>query len=218
MARTNVLLDTAREDHPGGLSMQPARAWFVPGAKQLRDLPAHVLAKLRRTARPSQAGGGVAHEASGSRAGTPPRAPINKLEKGARYLNDVAIHLIGSDLPALASIVANLVDLPRWAAPLLGWFNAINSVTGWVSIALDGRETVGCLRNPQSTRTDKLVDVVHLLAGDGISTAASMVPFFAALTNPVALGLFVGGQVLGLGLDLAKTVYDIKRQGQQSAR
>ena len=32
-----------------------------------------------------------------------------------------------------------------------------------------------------------------------------------------ALGCFVGGQALGIVLDVVKTRYDIKRNGQQSA-
>jgi hypothetical protein len=147
--------------------------------------------------------------------GAKPR--VNKVEKAARYTNDVLIHLAGSDLPALSSIAANFAHLPQWAVGALTPLNAINSATGWIAIGLDLRETIFCLRNPKASRTDKLVDVAHLILGDGISTAASMVPLVASISNPIAAGFFVGGQVLGMVLDLGKTIYDHRRQGQQSA-
>ena len=60
------------------------------------------------------------------------------------------------------------------------------------------------------------MDVAHLVAGDILSTVASMTPLVFPLSNPLAMGFFVGGQAVGIGLDIAKTVYDFKRKGQQS--
>ena len=143
--------------------------------------------------------------------------PVNRVEKYSRYLNNVVVHILGGHPPAVASIAANLGKLPSWAAPMLKPLNVVNSVTGWASIVLDTRETIFCLRNPKATRKDKIMDVVHLLAADVLSTAASMVPLLMPLTNPFAAGFFVGGQVLGMALDVVKTRYDAKRNGQQSA-
>lgn len=50
-----------------------------------------------------------------------------------------------------------------------------------------------------------------------VSTAASMVPLVAPLSSPLAMGFFVGSQLLGLGMDVLECVYDIKRKNQQSA-
>jgi len=145
----------------------------------------------------------------------PPR--FNKLEAAERATNDVLVHLVASDTPAVLSIWANLGTLPHALVPALGFFNAINTATGVVSIAMDSRETFKTVRNPHATKMDKIVDVSHLVAGDVFSTIGSMVPLVAPLTTPVAMGVFVGGQLMGLGMDIFKSVYDAKRKGQQSA-
>jgi hypothetical protein len=147
-----------------------------------------------------------------------PTAKINKLEAAERATNDLLVHLACSDTPAMLSIWANLGTLPSALTGVLGVFNVFNTATGVVSIALDSRETLGTFRNPKATKLDKIVDLVHLVGGDMVSTAASMVPLVASLASPLSMGIFVGGQLLGLGLDVAKTIYDAKRKGQQSAR
>ncbi|MCE1245728.1 MAG: hypothetical protein LWY06_03695 [Firmicutes bacterium] len=142
---------------------------------------------------------------------------VNKGEMAARYTNNILLHLVGSDTPALMSIAANAGTLPSFLAPLLGPFNAINTATGIASIAADMRETAGTFRNPSATKMDKIMDASHLVLGDMVSTAASMLPMVTPLTSPVVMTMFVGGQLLGLGMDVAKTAYDISRNGQQSA-
>jgi len=146
-----------------------------------------------------------------------PGPRINKLEKAERYTNNVLVHLMGSDTPALLSIWANLGSLPGCLAPVLGAFNLLNTGTGIASIVLDTRETIATCTNKKATKLDKIMDVGHLLGGDVVSTLASMVPMVASLANPLAMGFFVGGQLLGLALDGVKTIYDVKREGQQSA-
>jgi hypothetical protein len=143
---------------------------------------------------------------------------VDQLEKAERYVNNVVFHLLGGDLPALLSIAANLGPLPKWAKTVVPGLNALNTFTGVASVVLDARETYYCLKNSRASRTDKLMDIQHLVIGDGVATIASAVPLFFSLSNPWAMGLFVGGQVLGAASDLGKTYYDIKRQGQQSAR
>jgi hypothetical protein len=142
---------------------------------------------------------------------------LNKGEMLARYSSDFAVHLGMSDVPAALSIAANLTPLPPTFAPILQVCNAANTFTGLAAIATDLREIHGSLRNPRATNLDRVVDLGHLVLGDVVSTAASAIPLVAPLSNPWALGLFVGGQVLGIATDIAKTAYDIHRKGQQSA-
>jgi hypothetical protein len=142
---------------------------------------------------------------------------LNKMEMGARYTNNLALHLAFSDGPALLSIAANTTGLPPGLDGALGFFNVFNTFTGVAAIAADIRETRGTFRNPNATQLDKIMDVTHLVAGDVVSTAASLVPVIAPLTGPIAMGFFVGGQLVGVGMDLLKTGYDFKRKGQQSA-
>lgn len=142
---------------------------------------------------------------------------INKFEAAERATNDVIVHLFCSDTPAVMSMWANLGTLPLSLLPALDFFNMINTATGVLSIAMDGRETFKTVTNPKATKMDKVMDVTHLIAGDVVSTVGSMVPLVASLNSPIALGVFVGGQLLGLGMDIVKTVYDGKRKGQQSA-
>jgi hypothetical protein len=141
---------------------------------------------------------------------------VNKGEMAARYTNNILLHLVGSDGPALMSIAANAGNLPHFLAPLLGPFNAINSATGIASIVADMRETAGTFHNPSATKTDKIMDASHLILGDFVSTAASLLPMVTPLTDPIAMTFFVGGQMMGMGMDIAKTAYDISRNGQQS--
>lgn len=143
---------------------------------------------------------------------------INKMEMTARYTNNIALHLLLSDAPAVMSMVANAGVLPPTFGPVLDAFNTINVATGVVAIAADLRETRGTLLNPNATRLDKTMDVTHLVAGDVLSTVASLTPLVTPLSNPAAMAFFVGGQVVGIGMDIAKTVYDFRRKGQQSAR
>jgi hypothetical protein len=141
---------------------------------------------------------------------------LNRFEAAERGTNDILVHLACSDTPAVLSIWANLGNLPHCLVPALNAFNVLNTATGIASIALDSRETYKCLTSSKSTKMDKIVDVAHLIGGDLVSTAASMVPLIAPVMGPIALTFFAGGQLLGLGLDLAKTIYDAKRKGQQS--
>lgn len=142
---------------------------------------------------------------------------FSRFEATERATNDVLVHLIASDTPGVLSIWANVGTLPHALVPALGFFNMFNTATGVVSIALDSRETYKTVNNQKATKMDKIMDVTHLIAGDIVSTAASMVPLMAPLTSPAAMTLFVGGQLLGLGMDVAKSIYDAKRKGQQSA-
>ncbi len=140
-----------------------------------------------------------------------------KTEMAARYTNNVMLHLIGSDGPAALSIAANLMTLPPGVNHFLDAFNVVNTVTGVVSIAADLRETYGTFQNPHATQLDRRMDVAHLIAGDMVSTAASLTPLITPLAgHPAALAFFVGGQLLGIGMDVAKTAYDFQRKGQQS--
>ncbi|MHC9541713.1 MAG: hypothetical protein AB9903_19580 [Vulcanimicrobiota bacterium] len=142
---------------------------------------------------------------------------FNKFEAAERATNDILVHLVASDTPAVLSIWANLGTLPHALVPALGFFNMFNTATGVVSIGLDSREAYQTLKNPNATKMDKIMDVTHLVAGDVVSTLGSLVPLVAPLTSPVAMGVFVGGQLLGLSMDIAKSIYDAKRKGQQSA-
>jgi hypothetical protein len=143
--------------------------------------------------------------------------PINHKEEAARYTNNLLLHLGVSDTPAVLSIIANYGMLPASFNPALTVFNSLNAATGVAAIAADIRETAGTLRNPNATKTDKVMDVVHLVGGDVVSTAASLLPLVASMNTPLAQGVFIGGQLLGIGLDVAKTAYDFSRKGQQSA-
>lgn len=144
-------------------------------------------------------------------------AELCKAEMAARYTNNVVLHLIGSDGPAALSIAANLVTLPAGLTHFLDAFNVVNTATGVLSIAADLRETHGTFQNPHATELDRRMDVAHLVAGDCLSTAASLTPLITPLAgHPAALAFFVGGQLVGIGMDVAKTVYDFKRKGQQS--
>lgn len=145
------------------------------------------------------------------------RSSLNKGEMVARYSNDFAVHLVASDVPGMLSIAANLAPLPRCFGPVLKVANSLNTVTGIAAIASDLRELHGSLRNPRATKLDRAMDIGHLVVGDVLSTIAGAVPLVSSLNQPLAMGCFVGGQVLGLAADLAKTVYDIQRKGQQSA-
>lgn len=143
--------------------------------------------------------------------------PLNKREMAARYTNNLALHLLFSDTPAVMSMAANVTPLPPGLTGFLDTFNAVNTLTGVVAIAADLREIRGTYRNPHATQTDKLVDVSHLIAGDILSTAASLTPLVTPLSHPLALAFFMGGQAVGIGMDVMKTAYDFKRKGQQSA-
>lgn len=142
---------------------------------------------------------------------------IHRGEQAARYTNNLLLHLGVSDAPAVMSIAANYGVLPPSMNGVLAVFNTINTATGVIAIAADIRETTKTYKNPNATKLDRRMDMVHLLAGDVVSTAASMVPLFTSLQNPIAMTAFVGGQLLGVALDTTKTVYDFKRKGQQSA-
>ncbi|MFN8611952.1 MAG: hypothetical protein U0931_30685 [Vulcanimicrobiota bacterium] len=142
---------------------------------------------------------------------------IHRGEQAARYTNNLVLHLGVSDAPAVMSIAANYGVLPPSMNGVLAVFNTINTATGIIAIAADIRETRGTFKNPKATRLDRSMDMVHLLAGDVVSTAASMLPLVTSLQNPIAMTAFVGGQLLGVALDTSKTVYDFKRKGQQSA-
>lgn len=134
-------------------------------------------------------------------------------DKAERYANNILLHLVGNDAPSLMSIAANAGTLPPCLAPLLGPLNTVNAAAGVVSIAADLRETAQTFKNPESTKMDKLMDASHLVLGDFVSTAASVLPLITPITTPLAATMFVGGQLLGFGMDVAKTVYDIKREG-----
>lgn len=144
-------------------------------------------------------------------------SPVNRKEQAARYTNNLILHLGVSDTPAVLSIIANYGFLPASFNPALAVFNSLNAATGVASIVADVRETAGTLRNPKATKTDKVMDIVHLIGGDLVSTAASMLPLVSSMNTPLAQGVFIGGQLLGIGLDVAKTAYDFSRKGQQSA-
>ncbi|MBS2034272.1 hypothetical protein JST97_04760 [bacterium] len=142
---------------------------------------------------------------------------IHRGEQAARYTNNLVLHLGVSDAPAIMSIAANYGVLPPSMNGVLAVFNTLNTATGVIAIAADIRETRGTFKNPKATKLDRTMDMVHLLAGDVVSTAASMLPLVTSLQNPIAMTAFVGGQLLGVALDTSKTVYDFKRKGQQSA-
>lgn len=142
---------------------------------------------------------------------------IHRGEQAARYTNNLILHLGVSDAPAVMSIAANYGVLPPSMNGVLAVFNTLNTATGVIAIAADIRETRGTFKNPKATKLDRTMDMVHLLAGDVVSTAASMLPLVTSLQNPIAMTAFVGGQLLGVALDTSKTVYDFKRKGQQSA-
>lgn len=143
--------------------------------------------------------------------------PINKFEKGYRIFNAACIQLVLGDGPAVLTMAANTIALPPAVAPFLNVINAVNAATGYIGIAADLRVNYDAMKNPNATKIDRIVDWGHFVIGDLVNTGASMVPLFTTLANPVAYGVFMGGQAVGMLFDAGKLMYDIKREGQQSA-
>lgn len=142
---------------------------------------------------------------------------INNVERVARYGNDLLVHGLASDVPAVVSIAVTLgMSVSQRTLDIV---NAGNTATGFVAMFADAREIVGTVLNRKATRRDLAVDVGHLIFGDILSTAASTIPLWTpvSLAHPIALSVFVGGQLLGIALDGCKFAYDRKRKGQQSA-
>lgn len=146
-----------------------------------------------------------------------PAPRFSRAEMAARLSGDLLVHLALSDGPNIVGMLANVVHLPPALAPLVGLSNVANTLTGLPALVADVRELRGTLKNPLATATDRRIDWAHLLAGDLLSTVGSLTPFVFPMSHPLALGFFLGSQLVGIGADLAKTAYDWHRQGQQSA-
>ncbi len=186
-------------------------------------------ALLRKSPKPLAVMGPQSGAASAPPAAAPPAAapqqvdsveaglhPINKFEKGYRLWNAGGIQLALGDFPAVVSMVANSVNMP-WLSPFLGVVNTINAATGYIGINADLRVNYDALKNPHATKLDKFIDWSHFVVGDLINTGASMVPLFVSMSNPLAYGIFMGGQGVGIAADIAKFYWDKHRNGQQSA-
>ena len=146
------------------------------------------------------------------------QAQLDKKEMLARYSNNILLHLFLGDGPAVLAIAANFGALPNSLAPLNTAFDTLNTVTSVAAVVADIRELRGTLKNPNATKMDVAMDVGHLVLGDVLATAAGSVPLIMPFHgNLLATGFFVGGQAVGIAVDMAKTVYDFKRKGQQSA-
>ena len=141
---------------------------------------------------------------------------LNEKEMAARYTNDILLHLVASDVPCVLAILANVISLPSSLAAVVTMSNSLNLATTVVSAAADTRELVGSLKNPGATKMDKAVDLVHFFGCDVVGVATGIMPLVMSMANPIALGTFIGGQLLGVFMDIGKTIYDIKRKGQQS--
>ena len=136
-------------------------------------------------------------------------------QKYKRMGTDATLLALG-DIPAGVSIAVGLNMLPG-LNPYSDVINAVNALTGYLGLASDLSVARDCISNPDAGKLDKAVDAAHIGTAF-ISTGSSMVPLLASLNNPVAMGVFVGGQVLGTVADAAKAVWDYKRGGHQSSR
>ena len=141
----------------------------------------------------------------------------NRCEEVSRDLTNLVIHLGLSDGPNILGMMANCIALPPSLAPLVTASNLVNTLTGIPALLADVREMRGTFKNPLATRTDRQMDLLHFVAGDVLSTAGSLLPFVANMSDPVTMGIYLGTQISGLVFDLAKTGYDLYRHGQQSA-
>lgn len=145
---------------------------------------------------------------------TPAPVPeFNRTEQVARYGGNWLVHLGLNQGPTLWAMAAHLLPLPGVALFASDVFNVATTVP---ALVLDAREIRGVLKNPLATRMDKAMDLVHL-GGDVLSLAGAVVPLCVSLTSPLWAGIFFGTQLLSIGLDVGKTVYDAHRKGQQSA-
>lgn len=138
-----------------------------------------------------------------------------KFQKMKRLGTDSSLLILG-DVPAGISVAVGLNALPA-LTPFSPIINAVNALTGYLGLASDLSVARDCISNPDAKRLDKIVDAAHI-GSDLINTGSSMVPLFTSLSNPIALGIFVGGQAFGATCDLAKLVWDYKRGGEQSSR
>jgi hypothetical protein len=143
--------------------------------------------------------------------------PLDRKEMALRYTNDVGVHLIANDMPALLDVAAHLVPLPPFLAPVIRIADTLNVVTDLCTFGADGREIAGTLRNKKATKLDRFMDLLHFGVGDLVPLAGTFIPFVASLTNPITLGIWLASQAAGIVMDVVKTGYDIHRKGQQSA-
>lgn len=154
-------------------------------------------------------------EQQAGQAGQVSQSSDASFQKYKRLGTNASLLVLG-DVPAGISVAVGLDALPA-LTPYSPVINAVNSLTGYLGLASDISVARDCLNNPDASRVDKLVDAAHI-GSDLINTGSSMVPLFTSLNNPIALGIFIGGQAFGAVCDMAKTAWDLKRGGGQSAR
>lgn len=145
----------------------------------------------------------------------PPVEGDARFQKMKRLGTDGSLLLLG-DVPAGISIAVGLDALPA-LTPFSPYINAFNALTGYLGLASDLSVARDCISNPEAKKMDKIVDAAHI-GSDLINTGSSMIPLFTSLSNPIALGIFVGGQAFGALCDVAKLAWDAKRGGEQSSR
>lgn len=138
-----------------------------------------------------------------------------EFQKMKRLGTNATLVFLG-DVPAGLSVAVGLNMLPG-LTPLEPVINAFNALTGYIGLASDLSVARDCISNPEAKKIDQIVDAAHI-GTDLINTGASMVPLFTSLSNPIAMGVFIGGQAFGAAADVAKSVWDWKRGGTQSSR
>jgi hypothetical protein len=138
------------------------------------------------------------------------------LSQGIRYAKDFGSLL--SDAKTVATVAGNLVTLPPGLNKLLGPTNGIGLAGGVVSLGFDAYGAYKTFQDPTSTHQDKVVDIAHIAVSDVLATAAGSLPLFTSIHNPVTMSIYVAGQAAGVGFDIYKTIYDLKKHAQAQAQ
>jgi hypothetical protein len=133
--------------------------------------------------------------------------------QGMRYAKDFGCLL--ADAKTAATVTANLVSLPPGLTKYLGASNGIGVAGGMVSLGFDLYGAKKVFDNPVATHKDKVVDVVHIALSDVLATASGSLPLFTSINNPLTMAIYVGGQAIGIGCDVYKTIYDLKQHALQ---
>jgi hypothetical protein len=142
-----------------------------------------------------------------------------QLRKMVRFANDAVLQLGLGDAPTAVAVASDLgmLKLSAQTQTALNAINGVNLAMNVVGMALDGKEMHDVFASPTSTKLDKQVEVAHMVLGDAIPTATSILPLVMSnmTANPVINAAFIGTQVLGVAADVAKFAYDVHRGGQQ---
>lgn len=142
----------------------------------------------------------------------------NGHRKWVRLANSGAIQLGLGDSPGLVAMgmQSGLFSLSPGAQTFLDGVNVANVGLNVIGTAIDIKQMRDVFKNPNATALDRKVEVAHLILGDLLPTATSVMPLLMPMTNPIVNSLFLVSQAIGIGVDAAKFGYDLHRGGQQS--